>query len=92
MIFTYLINMKNNLPKLYTLNVREVELGDAEYLLSLRLDESHNKFLSKVNDDIEAQKQYITKYQNDNIKKRTSFYFIFENSETLDFIIGIWKS
>lgn len=60
-----------------TLRLRLVEQGDADFILSLRLDERYNIFLSAVTPDVEAQKQWIEKYKYDE-KAGNQFYFIIE--------------
>jgi len=77
-----LIRRYSTYPSLYSLNVREVKVNDAEYIHKLRTDVYLSKYISTVNDDVEDQRQYIIKYLNDNTVKRISFYFILENSTT----------
>lgn len=69
-------------PKLYSLGVREVALSDASYILNLRLDDSHSKYISKVSNDVSAQENYIRQYLESNIHNRESFYFILTNKAT----------
>ncbi|WP_288365937.1 GNAT family N-acetyltransferase [uncultured Marinobacter sp.] len=63
-----------------TLKLRLVEESDAEFILSLRLDERYNAFLSSITPDIEAQKQWIKLYKYDELA-RNQFYFIIERSD-----------
>lgn len=63
-----------------TVAIRFVEESDANFILKLRLDEKYNKFLSDVNPDIQAQKNWIKKYKNDEVEKR-QFYFIIERND-----------
>ena len=60
-----------------TIRLRLVEENDAEFILSLRLDEKYNKFLSSVSSEIEDQKKWIQQYKNEE-KARKQFYFIIE--------------
>jgi RimJ/RimL family protein N-acetyltransferase len=60
-----------------TIRIRLVEENDAAFILSLRLDNNYNKFLSKVDADLEAQINWIRKYKEDE-KNRKEFYFIIE--------------
>ena len=60
-----------------TIQIRLVEEFDAEFILKLRLDPNYNQFLSSVNPDIEAQREWIRIYKNDE-KKGKQFYFIIE--------------
>ncbi len=57
--------------------MREADASDAEFILSLRLDDDLNQFLSKVDHDIEKQKQYIIDHQH----KGEDCYFIVESKE-----------
>lgn len=60
-----------------TIRMRFVEETDAEFILKLRLDERYNQFLSNVNPDVQAQKDWIRKYKADEAAKK-QFYFIIE--------------
>lgn len=62
---------------LKTIGLRLVEEQDAEFILSLRLDERYNRFLSGVTPDVEAQKAWIRKYKNDEAAG-LQYYFIIE--------------
>ena len=63
-----------------TINIRLVEESDAEFILKLRLDEKYNQFLSDVNPDMQAQRDWIKKYKNDELLKK-QFYFIIERND-----------
>jgi RimJ/RimL family protein N-acetyltransferase len=69
-------------PKLYSIGLREVKISDADYVLKLRLNDSHSKYISKVSDEVSAQENYISHYLENNIHNRESFYFIFTNMAT----------
>lgn len=56
-------------------NLREVTLNDAEFILSLRCDENKSKFLHKTEYNLENQIAYIKKY----FEKTDEWYFIIEN-------------
>lgn len=60
-----------------SVRMRLVEATDAEFILSLRLDERYNSFISKVDNDVESQRRWIVNYKNDEAQKR-QFYFIIE--------------
>ncbi|CAI8868530.1 Protein N-acetyltransferase, RimJ/RimL family [Pseudomonas sp. IT-P2] len=60
-----------------TVRLRFVEVEDAEFILSLRLDDRYNKFLSGVSPDLESQKSWIKKYKVDEAEQK-QFYFIIE--------------
>lgn len=59
------------------INIREVTLDDAEFILSLRCDEKKSRFLHKTEYDLEKQKEYIENY----FKKDNEYYLIIENKE-----------
>ena len=62
-------------------NIREVTVDDAEFILSLRCNEAKAKYLHRTEYDIDAQKQYICNYlTKDNfIDFRTSVKRFFYN-------------
>jgi RimJ/RimL family protein N-acetyltransferase len=59
------------------IDLRNVEIEDAEYILSLRLDESLKQFLNKVENDLEQQKAWIKKQRS----KPDDYYFIIETKQ-----------
>lgn len=61
--------------------MRFVEENDAEFILNLRLDERYNQHLSSVNSDVQAQKDWIRKYKEDEIARK-QFYFIIERLDS----------
>jgi RimJ/RimL family protein N-acetyltransferase len=46
-----------------TIRLRDVDIGDAEFILSLRLDSNKNKYLSPVEGDVQSQREWITRYK-----------------------------
>lgn len=60
-----------------TIKLRLVEEDDAEFILSLRLDDRYNSFLSKVGPNLKSQKEWIKKYKQDETEGK-QFYFIIE--------------
>lgn len=54
--------------------LRDVEVDDAAFILSLRLDERLNQFISKTEADVERQRQWIINYKSGG----DSFYFIIQ--------------
>lgn len=60
-----------------SIRLRFVEDSDAEFILSLRLDDRYNTFLSSVSPDVEAQKKWIRKYKDDE-GNGIQYYFIIE--------------
>jgi len=61
------------------INIRFVKIEDAEFILSLRLDNSLNKYLNKTENNIQNQIDYIKKNQ----KEIDDYYFIIETKEYL---------
>ena len=60
-----------------SIGIRLVQESDAPFILSLRLDDNYNQFLSKVNADLDAQVNWIKEYKKDEASKK-QFYFIIE--------------
>lgn len=60
-----------------TIKMRLVEEDDAEFIVSLRSDERYNQHLSKTDNDIESQREWIRKYK---VKEKNNeqYYFIIE--------------
>ena len=80
-------------------NIRQVDTGDAEFILSLRCDEKKSKYLHKTEYDVEKQKKYIEKC----LTLNNEWYFIItrKNGEPIgtyriydlksdSFCIGSW--
>lgn len=63
--------------ELKSIRLRLVEESDADFILSLRMDNRYNMFLSKVDGNIDSQKAWIRAYKEDEIRKK-QFYFIIE--------------
>lgn len=59
------------------LRLRPVEVADAAFILTLRLDDRFKTFLSAVSPDLEAQKTWITNYKMDE-QSGVQYYFIIE--------------
>ncbi len=57
------------------IDLRPVEIEDAEFILSLRLDPELNQYLSLVENDLDKQKEWI---KNHRLYSR-DFYFIIQN-------------
>lgn len=64
------------------LRLRLVEEQDAGFILSLRLDDRYNSFLSSVPSDADSQKNWIRNYKEEE-KKKAQFYFIIERLDGL---------
>ena len=63
-----------------SISLRLVEEEDASFILSLRLDEKYNSFLSKVGSDLESQKLWIKEYKSHEANKE-QYYFIIERAD-----------
>ncbi len=60
-----------------SIKIRLVEVDDAEFITSLRMDPKYNKYLSNVDGSIDKQREWITSYKQDE-KDGKQFYFIIE--------------
>nr|AXY99489.1 butyryltransferase [Proteus vulgaris] len=60
-----------------TIKLRFVNENDAEFILSLRTNNTYNRFLSHVDNDILQQKKWIEQYKKKE-KNNEEFYFIIE--------------
>ena len=58
-------------------NLREVTVDDAEFILSLRYDPKKSRYINPTEYNIPKQQEYIRNY----LKKDDEWYFIFENKE-----------
>jgi RimJ/RimL family protein N-acetyltransferase len=63
-----------------TIRLRLIEVSDAEFVLSLRLDARYNQFLSTVSSDINGQQQWIKQYKVDEVEG-LQYYFIIERND-----------
>lgn len=75
-----IINGKN-------INMKTVEVGDAEFIYTMRQNQDKTKFLSKVGGTIETQKEWIKNYKQRE-KNKEEFYFVIEskNQEKLGLV------
>ena len=64
--------------KINSTSMRLVEKKDAEFILNLRLNGKYNKYLSKVDNNLESQINWIAEYKISESNKE-QFYFIIEN-------------
>ena len=62
------------------INMRTVELNDADFIYDMRQNQSKTKYLSKVNGTVEDQKKWINQYKDREAEKK-EFYFILESKE-----------
>lgn len=58
-----------------TINMRNVRVDDAAFILELRLDPTLNKHLSKTTPDLASQQAWIERYH----QEKGQFYFIIED-------------
>lgn len=58
-----------------SINLRDVEISDAEFILTLRCDSQKAKFLHKTENDLAKQIAYIQSYK----AKEDEWYFIIES-------------
>jgi hypothetical protein len=57
---------------------RLVDICDAEFILSLRIDPKKNRFISAVENDLEAQRLWLADYKQRE-KNNEEYYFIIES-------------
>lgn len=58
------------------INMRTVEIDDAEFIFTMRQNESKTKYLSKVSGSVETQKEWIKNYkQREKRAKRILFCY-----------------
>jgi len=62
------------------INMRTVDIGDAEFICQMRQNEFRTKYLSKVNGTVEDQKIWIKNYKRRE-KDQQEFYFVIESKE-----------
>ncbi|MFR1671743.1 MAG: GNAT family N-acetyltransferase [Candidatus Gastranaerophilaceae bacterium] len=60
-----------------SINLRDVEIDDAEFILGLRCNEEKSKFLHKTDNSLDEQIKYIENYKN----KNNEWYFIIESKD-----------
>ena len=56
------------------INMRTVEIDDAEFVYTMRQDQNKTKYLSKVSGTIQDQKEWIAQYKKREADKK-EFYF-----------------
>jgi len=59
-------------------NLRLVEIDDAEFILNLRLDQTKSRYISKVENDLSKQINWLKEYKKRE-QAKTEYYFIIEN-------------
>jgi RimJ/RimL family protein N-acetyltransferase len=56
-----------------------VEVDDAAFILSLRLNGKYNKHISLVQNDLQKQKQWLTKYKEKELSKEEYYFIVHRN-------------
>lgn len=69
------------------INMRTVEIEDAEFIYNMRQNQTKTKYLSKVSGTVETQKEWIKNYKQREEDKK-EFYFVIEskNQEKLGLV------
>ncbi len=62
------------------INLRTVEIEDAEFIFSMRQNQNKTKYLSKVTGTVESQKEWIKNYKQREENKK-EFYFVIESKD-----------
>ncbi len=62
------------------INLRNVEVDDSEFILTLRTNSIKNKYISQTEPDLEKQRDYIRQYLS---KKNEEYYFLIENKSNI---------
>jgi len=62
------------------INLRTVEVSDAEFIYTLRSLEHKTRYLSKIEGDIESQKKWIESYKEKELNGQ-EYYFVIESKE-----------
>lgn len=66
-----------------TIFLRLVEPGDAQFIHSLRIDSTYNKYLSKVDDDIEKQRLWLIEYKKREAQELEFYYIIHRKADSI---------
>ncbi len=62
------------------INMRTVEIEDAEFIFDMRQNKSKIKYLSAISGTIEGQREWIQNYKQREMKQQ-EFYFVLESKE-----------
>lgn len=73
--------MKHDKLEGRTIHFRLIEESDATFLYQLRIDETLNKYISKVDSSVEAQIEWIRSYK-ERESRDIEYYFIIERNDT----------
>jgi RimJ/RimL family protein N-acetyltransferase len=82
MTFSGKLLMKKSELSGRTINIRLVEENDAEFITSLRGDPRYNTHLSKVDDDVEKQREWIKEYKIEETLGN-QYYFIIQDKNNI---------
>lgn len=63
------------------INMRTVETSDAEFIYSMRQNETKTKYISRVSGTVETQREWIKNYKTRENEKK-EFYFVIESKES----------
>ena len=66
------------------INLRLVELADAQFIYQLRVDKNLNRYLSKIDDNINQQIEWLKNYKIRE-KEKKEYYFIIEGKNCQQF-------
>jgi RimJ/RimL family protein N-acetyltransferase len=66
-----------------TLHFRLAEISDAEFILSLRVNEKYNKFLSTVENDLSKQEKWLINYKKKEKKGLEYYFIIYRNIDSI---------
>lgn len=71
----------------YGLQVRLVTEDDAEFIVRLRTDVKHSRFINKIDESVEKQRNWILEYK-ERESKGIEYYFVFSMNENP---IGVYR-
>jgi RimJ/RimL family protein N-acetyltransferase len=66
-----------------TIQFRPAQVADAEFIHSLRTNETYSRYISKVDDDINKQKEWLLKYKEREALGLEYYFIIQRNSDLL---------
>lgn len=65
-----------------TIFLRLAEVGDANFILSLRINEMYNKYLSYVENNIDKQKRWLEDYKIKEAASKEYYFIVHRNSDS----------
>ncbi|MBB3186000.1 GNAT family N-acetyltransferase [Microbacter margulisiae] len=66
-----------------TIFLRLVEQSDAEFILSLRINNNYSKYLSRVDDNLSEQERWLADYKKREALEQEFYFIICRNSDSL---------